>query len=110
MHANREDRQNYAQKKFPVDSNDGWESYMDNLCKWLGFIKLPKETHNKLAYYDPAKQLTWREVGRKTWKTLECVDCWNTVRYNNNILKNRFDSHGNPRAGYEEYRIPDALR
>lgn len=101
----------YAEKKFPVDSNDGWESFMDNLCcKQLGFIKIPKEKYNKLAYYDPDKQTTWREVSRKTWKILECVKWWNTVRYNNSILKNRFDSQGNLWHGYEEYRIPEALR
>jgi len=100
----------FAEKTFPIDSNDNGESYMDNLCAWLGFIKLPKETYNKLAYYDPTRQLTRREVKKKTWSILACVKSWNTVRYNNDILKNRFDSHGNPRHGYEEYRIPDALR
>ena len=63
----------------------------------------------KIAYYDINHRCIWWLVSSGKRKMISAVKSGSSVRYNNEILKNRFDSHNNPWIGYIEYTIHEEL-
>lgn len=64
---------------------------------------------NKIAYYDVVKHCIWWITSHNNKKAVKAVKSGSSVRYNNEILKNRFDSQNNPWIGYKEYTINTSL-
>lgn len=63
----------------------------------------------KPAYYDVANHCVWWLV-KSTKKAQMCaLKSGSSVRYNNEILKDRYDSHGNNWTGYKDKIITEVL-
>lgn len=59
---------------------------------------------DKVAYYDVIHHCIWWLTSHKNKKAIKAVKSGSSVRYNNEILKKRFDSKDEPWIGYIEYR------
>ena len=80
-------------------------------CEFINkrnFIDMSHNIH-KIAYYDVAKHCIWWLTSHNNKKAVKAVKSGSSVRYNNEILKNRFDSQNNSWIGYKEYTINTSL-
>jgi len=60
-------------------------------------------------FYDIARQQLWWLTSYKNKNCVVAVKSGDTVRYNNNIMRNRFDEYNNCWEGYKEYQLPAPL-
>lgn len=73
-----------------------------------GFIDMSAQI-NKTAYYDVNHHCIWWLTSHNNKKAVKAVKSGSSVRYNNEILKNRYDSSNNSWIGYLEYTINEEL-
>lgn len=86
------------------------EKTMDKLCFERGFSKIDKEVFSKLAYYDLQKGIVWWATSESNKKVLAPVKSGSSVRYNNEVLKVRYDDTNQRWNGYKEYQLPPQMK
>lgn len=64
---------------------------------------------NKYIYYDPYRTTLWWETSIANKKVIAPVKSGGSVRYNNSIMKERYDSQNNRWDGYKEYQLPPSI-
>lgn len=69
-----------------------------------GFMDMSNRI-DKVAYFDVMYRCIWWLTSHHNQKAVKAVKSGSSVRYNNDILKTRFDSANNPWCGYYEYTI-----
>ena len=79
------------------------KKWAEHHCSELGFNKvvIQLDRGTKDIYIDAANQCTWTLVS----KFIKAIKCGDSMRFDNSILKNRFDSHDMPWIGYKEFDI-----
>ena len=80
----------------------------DSICLPKGFVDL-SSTLGKIAYYDPAKLITWWITTESKKVCLKPVKGGASVRFNNEMLEKRYDSRNLPWEGYVTYTIFEEL-
>lgn len=82
------------------------QSAIDNLCAQRNLTKIHIVTLNKDAYIDPANNGTiWWKTTFSKKPVIAPVKSAGSTRYNNDILKERYDENNAPWIGYIEYTI-----
>ena len=59
----------------------------------------------RIAYYDPVRHCQWWFVNGRRNKAVCVLKSGSSVRYSNEILKHRYDSHGRPWKGYKTMKL-----
>lgn len=96
------DGENYTPIKLTKEQKDN-ESLIDELCLSKGFNKLTG--YGKPAYFDIRTRTVWWKTSENKTPTISPVKGGASVRYVNEILKERYDSNGTPWTGYIEWTI-----
>lgn len=83
------------------------ENWVDVKCKTLGYTKyeIPQTRGTKKVYFDAAHNCYWTYTSENKKKTIRAISYGDSMRLNNDYLKNRFDSKGNDWVGYKEINI-----
>ena len=108
------DGEYYRRMYFRTSDEDWWVQDMIDRCTRRWFERIPDEIHNKLTFYDREndkyrRYTTTTEGNRRNIPVLKCIKSWDSVRYKNDILKNRFDWDWNPWLWYKEFPLPNPL-
>ena len=107
------DGEEYASVPIPkVEIDNGTcEQFVENYCKNKGFLKTTVELDrtSKVAYYDSRHKCIWWLTSESNQPVIRAVKSGSTARLENEILRDRFDSHNNPWSGYKELPIPEEL-
>lgn len=81
-----------------------------NIEERKGFQKVRTDYFSsKHIYYDVQRRVLWWETTISKKHCIAAVKSGNTVRYNNECMRDRYDSDNNYWVGYREYQIPDPL-
>lgn len=87
---------------------DEIEQFMDEECvNKRNFQKT--SIGSKVAYYDMVTRTLWWKTSYNKKAVIRAVKSGSTVRFNNSILKDRYDSNGNPWDGYIETQLPKPI-
>ena len=82
----------------------------DDICvKRRGYADLYPQM-NKIAYYDAIKKTTWILTSDDNKNCIRAVKGGSSARFNNEILRDRYDSKNILWDGYIEYTITEELR
>lgn len=90
----------YAYIKIDSDKINDFE-YIDIKCNEKGLVKIP----NTKIYYESVTGSKWWLTTKNNIHYIMPVKGGSSVRYKNDILKERFDSKNNPWIGYKEWKI-----
>lgn len=72
-------------------------------------IEIELEHGTKQAYFDSANRCLWWLTSLRNKAVVMAVKNGSSMRFSNDILKQRFDSSNEPWDGYKEYQLPDPL-
>lgn len=102
----KSDGKYYTPIKVPTSVKNK-EKWVENKCKGLGYkkIKIPQARGSKDLYFDAAHNCYWTYTSENKTKTIRAISYGDSMRLNNDYLKNRFDSKGNAWVGYKELDI-----
>ena len=92
-----------------TDDKAALKEYLDNEFITNRHFSDVSSQMGKIAYYDVAHYCVWWTVMSGSKKQVCALKSGSSVRYNNEILKHRFDSHDHPWDGYIEKRITKIL-
>lgn len=81
--------------------------WVENKCSKIGYkkIKVPQENGEKIIYFDAVHNCYWTYTSENNSKKIRAINRGDTMRFNNDYLKNRFDSKGKEWVGYKEFDI-----
>lgn len=81
---------------------------IDRRCAEKGLTKITEHNYgNKLIYHDNIKNCYWWETSIGNKKCIAGLKKGSAVRFQNEILKERYDSNGNPWEGYIDKTLPN---
>lgn len=87
-----------------LNSSEEKEVWTRNYClsKRYKEIKIPQKRGSKVVYFDAIHKCYWTCTSDKKTKMIRAILRGDSMRYNNDYLRDRFDSENNAWAGYEE--------
>ena len=72
-------------------------------------IEIELDHGHKQAYFDSANRCLWWLTSLRNKAVIMAVKNGSSMRFSNDLLKNRYDSSGHPWYGYREYQLPNPL-
>lgn len=83
------------------------KQWVKEKCESLGYteIEVPQAKGTKKLYFDAAHNCYWTYTSDNNTKTIRAILHGDSMRFNNEFLKNRYDSKGNSWVGYKEIDI-----
>lgn len=95
--------------EIPVDDKAALKSYLDNEFINNRHFSDVSEQMGKISYYDVTNYCVWWTVMSGSKKQVCALKSGSSVRYNNEMLKCRYDSEDHPWVGYIEDKITKIL-
>lgn len=101
----------YASVSIPKGlSNEEQDKFVENYCLIESERNYAKVMiGSKPAYLDLATRILWWKTSESNNKVIRAVKSGSSVRFSNDILKERYDSNGNPWEGYFEFTLSERL-
>ena len=97
-------KENDQLAEIPLNTQKELNDYVEKMK--LQTISVESEHgRKKILYVDVLNHITWVYTSYNNQKCLRAIKGGNTMRLNNEILKNRLDENDNPWLGYKEWDI-----
>jgi hypothetical protein len=91
-------------------TNSEQDQYVENYCLLESDRDYTKvQIGSKPAYLDLATRILWWKTSERNTKVIRPVKSGGSVRFSNEILKNRYDSSNRPWLGYKEFTLEPPL-
>ncbi|MEG2529550.1 MAG: hypothetical protein RSB02_05675 [Anaerovoracaceae bacterium] len=96
----------YTPVPIPLDETDK-KAYAENHCTQKGYAKVtvPQARGSKDIFWDAAHQCYWTYTSDNNSKMIRAIKRGDTMRLDNDCLRERFASNGNAWIGYKEMNI-----
>ena len=94
-------------KPIDVPDNVNINKWVETTCTALGYNRtaIPLKNSFKIVYHDAPRNCYWTYTSDNNQKKIRAILRGDTMRLNNDFLKERYDSLGTPWNGYIEFNI-----
>lgn len=103
---NANDGEQFTPVSIPTDVADK-EEWVKEYCEQKGFhpVQIPQARGTKDVFYDAQHQCYWTYTSDSNTKKIMAINYGDSMRLNNDYLRERYDSNGTQWNGYIEFDI-----